>query len=424
MKVLLGRLLGSDRTPKTTVETPEQRANRPTRRITEDSRSPQVTVFDPRTYNAELDALRGIAALQVVFHHLAGNWVGFTQSPLTIPVLGLDGRAFLHFGGIGVPLFFLLSGYLLTWTEENRAQRGSYSLRAYAIRRFLRLAPAFYVAMVVAFFVFPSRQPLLDLATHATFLHGLIPVTVNSLNPVFWTLGCEAVFYMLLPLIVLKLSRPWQRLALFGATFAVSLASWLYITYNAAERLEGTIRDPNLYWYLWRAPTTWLYLFIAGVLLQMLVKRLSSGPTSRWQPHAATALFLGSSLYLFILSPLGIQLPGTGSLKGIYPAPMYADLPIIALFASAILGSPLFTRILRLRVLAFAGAISYSLYLFHSPIIALLLRFLGSVRGTDSWFTTWTVFPVYMLVVLSTTCVVAYVSYRFIERPFMGYKPK
>lgn len=79
---------------------------------------------DGTVHHAELDALRGIAILLVFATHASAEWIVHTKVPLNVPLLGVDALGLLRYGFLGVSLFFLLSGYLLTWTEEGRARAG------------------------------------------------------------------------------------------------------------------------------------------------------------------------------------------------------------------------------------------------------------------------------------------------------------
>ena len=148
-------------------------------------------IGDPRAHYVELDALRGIAILGVVMSHIAASWMNHVKSPLMVPLLGVDAVELFFFGTYGVTLFFLLSGYLLTWTEEKRARLGTYSVRSYALRRTLRLVPAYYVALLIVV-VLGLYQAIevsaIDVLLHATFLHGLNPHTASSLDPAWWSL--------------------------------------------------------------------------------------------------------------------------------------------------------------------------------------------------------------------------------------------
>jgi peptidoglycan/LPS O-acetylase OafA/YrhL len=107
---------------------------------------------DPRPHHTELDGFRGIAILMTVITHTLGGWFTATSS-LYLPLLGVNVVDLLLFGYLAVPMFFLLSGYLLTWTEEGRRRRGSYSILNYAKRRALRIVPAYYLAITVVILV-------------------------------------------------------------------------------------------------------------------------------------------------------------------------------------------------------------------------------------------------------------------------------
>src|SRR5438270_3362717 len=158
---------------------------------------------DPRTHYLELDALRGIAILGVVICHISGTWTLYAKAPLLIPFLNVDATQFLNFGQWGVSLFFLLSGYLLAWTEQKRARNGTYSIRGYALRRVLRLVPAYYAVILLIILTSPRHISVSDILWHASFLHALNPHTAASIDPVFWSLTPEVIFYCLLPFIIL-----------------------------------------------------------------------------------------------------------------------------------------------------------------------------------------------------------------------------
>lgn len=135
-------------------------------------------VDDPRGHYIELNALRGIAILGVVIVHSSNNWLNFVQVPLTVPLL-----EFADFGGYGVTLFFLLSGYLLTWKEEKRKRSGIYSLRSYFLRRVCRLVPAYFVAIAVTVIFWSNDNDVIAVLIHISFLHGFPPGYVDTLEP-------------------------------------------------------------------------------------------------------------------------------------------------------------------------------------------------------------------------------------------------
>jgi peptidoglycan/LPS O-acetylase OafA/YrhL len=388
-----------------------------------------------------------MAMLTGVLAHLTAPWMGRLQLPaLPIPLLGGDVRPlFLSIGVLGLCVFFLLSGYLLTWTEEKRARTGTYSVRSYALRRALRLVPAYYVAILVVTLTWTwQNTSVMDVLMHMSFLHTLNPYTSTTLDPAFWTLTSEIIFYMLVPFLVLKLPRFSQRLTLFGVLFFVALATQVYVVQHFDQLvqpiLDGRITEFNLAWYLRFLPTSCLHLYLAGVLLRMVVERLGDRPMHRLQPHLALVLFLVSTSFWVLLTLLAPQL-------AIYPyrdpqTEMYVqselwthmlaivlrDVAAIAFFTSAVLGAPLLRKALNWRPLAFIGMISYSMFLLHQTILYVVFRpFLHSVRG---WIVgagdlvAWAAFLGYCFSVLAAAVGVSYLSYRYIESPFLRYKPK
>lgn len=391
--------------------------------------SEEVKTADPRAHSVTLDALRGLGILGVVVVHSTGTWVSGVQVPLTLPFLGGYVQDLLLSLGWGLALFFLLSGYLLTWTEENRARRGAYSLRSYVVRRALRMVPAYYVAIVVVFVTWPvvgMDFGFTDLLWHATFLQTLNPYTASTLDPATWYLTSEVAFYCLLPLIVLKLKKLSQRLTLFGVLFLIAMATHLYIAMYSPERIPvQTGGEFNLFAYLELLPSTHLYLFMAGVLLRMLIEPMDERPSSRSRSLLALALFAGSSFLILLVFP-ELQLqewPGIQVLLTLMDA-----LTMVAFFASALLGAPILRGLLRWRALSFVGMISYSLYLFHMTVlVAIFGPFLGDVRELivgRSDLIVWAAFSAYLFGVLAVAGFLSYLGYRYIESPFLRYKPK
>lgn len=375
---------------------------------------------DVRDHLVELDALRGIAILGVVGGHLASQWY-VNVGPLTVPGLGWDALDLLHFMR-GVPLFFLLSGYLLAWTEGNRARRGSYSLRSYALRRVLRIVPAYYVAILVVLLVWPSPTSLPDLLSHLAFVHGFTPGFARTMSSAFWSLTPEVVFYCMLPFIVLKLPRLWHRLALFVGLLLVSLPTQILLARNAGEQGNMTYGEFNPFQFYASFPTTLLFLFAAGALLRTLVERLNERPASSLQPYAALALFLGSAAYLLAVS-------GRGEGEMALGPSLLSYLALVGFFASAVLGAPVLRGLLKWRLLSLIGLVSYSMFLFHQTVLMLVSRHVLRDDGAQDWITQngltmWSSFLAYLLFVCATVGAVSYLGYRYVESPFLRIKPK
>lgn len=399
---------------------------------------------DPRAHYLELDSLRGLAILGVVLLHVILSWesidpVARPLVALNVPFLDVNALYLREIFGMGLPLFFVLSGYLLAWTEGKRAQTGRYSVRSYALRRVLRLCPAYYVAIVVVFMALPylpwQTAGAEGVLLHAFFLNGFDPSP--TLDPAWWSLSAEVMFYALLPFIVLKASGLGRRLALFGVSWLVFFlgGEWL-LTHGLTTFSTLTLRslDPNASISVY--PVTVLWFFMAGVAVQAVAERLNSHPSplvSRLRPMLTGTIFSASLAYL-LLYPYSERLGATtmkleAAQKALLTWPhIVENLAMIALFACALLGVPFFGRMLRWRALAWVGRMSYSLFLLHQTILLtafwplqLPLQLWAAQNGS---LATWVAFVGYVTVVLVASILISYPSYRYVESPFMRYKPR
>lgn len=394
---------------------------------------------DLRDHRVELDALRGVAIIGVVACHITARWNNNgLGGPLPVPLLGVDALELLQFGSFGVSLFFLLSGYLLAWTEGERVRRSGrdgYSLRSYAARRALRLVPAYYVSIVIVLLVWPIRASKASVEAvlwHVSFLHSFSFDYGRTLDGVYWSLTAEVVFYLLLPLLVLRMPGFRARVALFAVLFAVSLGTRIYMTQAGFAPPDPYPTDPG-FRYLYYLPSTQLYLFIVGMLLRTMVERLS-----RPSPKLALisfGLFAGSVAVIagfpYLVAPHGYTMQG--------PLAMLVDLALVAFFAAALLGSPLLRRVLRFGPLVGIGAISYSLFLLHNTVLVLFVIYFGRhvvalgefmngvtapLGGWASGASSWLTFLAFACCIFGIACGISYLSYRFVETPFLRRKPK
>lgn len=171
------------------------------------------------------DVLRAVAAMGIVFIH-------FYQLFL---LHGVDALSWARSGAAGVPIFFVLSGFLIT-TSILRPR--SFAFRSYGLRRVARIAPRCYLVLVLAV-VFVDPSPLLtsagrgDLLAHVFFIHGFFRGTRYTINGVLWTLTIEVLFYLLMALLAPLLRRR-------GPAWAVALSMvaigpiWRWIVWSPA----------------------------------------------------------------------------------------------------------------------------------------------------------------------------------------------
>ena len=275
-----------------------------------------------RNRSSGLDGLRTIACLLVVAFHLR-TVNGIEFGPIDRIVLG---------GSSGVYLFFALSGYLL----YKPFLRGPVELASYGVKRFARLVPGYFVALVALTVITGNHlaleHPLPFLTMTASYDIPLRAFLGNA-----WTLSSEILFYVTLPVLA-RLANGREVRVLGALAVASMVAAWIH-------RLQLT--DANA-WALGTYPLSF-YAFVPGMLLALVEVR-------------RPALFkrLGNPRYLV----LGIAFLLLGCLMTLLPVA----------FATGI-GSPLVMawviqrRIPWARALGFAGGASYALYLWHKDLM-------------------------------------------------------
>jgi len=364
----------------------------------------------PADYFAGLTGLRGIAAGWVVAFHL---WLASGSPRLAFGPI--DVTALFSTGYLGVDLFFVLSGFLLglpfmRWALGERPFPG---LGRFWKRRALRVLPAFYaqlfVLMVLALVgvgTFPPWQHILAYLS-MEFVYFGIPLW----NGVWWTLPAEWNFYLVLPLLGFALGR--ARWSLIMALLVVSAITVRILCWHLLY--DGVWEWFLAYPLILQTPAR-IDEFALGVVAAGLHLRRGRCAAS-WRERAMLFLGLGGVALLM------------GGLDGRGDIFVRADAPLIFVYATlagmalalVVLATasslPLACRLFGGRVLAFLGTVSYSLYLWHNPLIG--------------WLDTlWPGLPSGMaglglraLVVIPASLIVAWVSYRLVERPFLITAP-
>ena len=331
-------------------------------------------------YRPDIDGLRGIAVSAVVLFHCH---------------LGIQG------GYVGVDVFFVISGYLITRLILAAQDREDFSLREFWLRRVRRLAPAAIIVVLASLLVgswvmFPRDYYYF---TKSSLAQVLLASNVHfndfldyfagpaELQPLLhtWSLAVEEQFYLIFPLL-LVLGRRWPRARLAAGLASLAAASLAYSIYCVKHH-------PSAAFFLLPSRTWELML---GALLVFLPTRNSQGGRS-WE--VISALSLAAILAPCWLYDSNTFFPGTAAL-----------LPCVGTAALIYANSQrqtLVSRCLSAPWLVGIGLISYSLYLWHWPI----LSFLHYVYG-ESLPATVTI----AALILSFTC--GYCSWRWIETPF------
>lgn len=291
------------------------------------------------------DLLRGLCAITVACYHLL-HWQGVAD---------------VHaWGSYGVYLFFVLSGASLAYTYGDRLAQGRFRYGDFLRVRYLRIAPLYLLLMAV--FALPWKLlrggPSADLALqtilNAAFLFGLHDPAVQSLLIGGWSLGIEAVFYLLFPALLWAALRPGWGIAVFVALLAVQ-AAWVLGTAGAAD---GYTANAVRYH---QVPAFAGY-FMGGCLLGVMRRRSGEG---RLPGLPGSLLLVAGLALLLIFNPLqqGDELLGA---RGV----LFAAL----CFAMVAVAGLLNLRYTADRIATTLGDATYGVYLLH-PVLYFGLAF-------------------------------------------------
>ena len=324
-----------------------------------------------------IDVLRAVAALLVLVFHVTalGQWQVFSE-----PLWGLP----LRQGWIGVDLFLVISGFVITLSAARERNRNPDGFRwRFMQRRLRRLVPLYVLTSVVYVFLVrpeiltrPAAQVFAQVVSHALFLQNLFPLTHGVINGVTWSLALEMQFYVALVFGIrwlLKLGAWRSLLLLVGLSWA-----WRYGTTLFLQPGEAIVQMQVI--YTTELPGT-LDAFGMGIALALLVyqgkgvwaRRLLPGWQNflLWLVLAAGLLWLAGALFL----PRSNYWAHTGMVV------FWRTLLAMAFAAAlaAVITCPLRGGGL-LRPLRYLGQISYGLYLWHFPVLLALLTLPG-LRG-------------------------------------------
>ena len=356
-----------------------------------DGRGPEPAVRQAgELRSAPVESLRALAALAVLEGHVYGDSVNYGATAYA----SWWHRTLLG-GGFGVVLFFCLSGYLLYLPFARMSFGGGrgVDLGRYARNRLVRILPLYYVVIITYLLV--ERAPGFDWAAFLLFGENFFHRTVAQVDGPAWSLVVEALFYVLLPFLAAALARVTRRslpgaAALLLALGAVS-GSYRWVAYLHSPH-PGPLVQYNL-------PATF-YFFVPGMLLalaRVATERRDGRAPSLRGPLASSWVWLTASAACWAL----VFLRYHWDLVGAAASFLLVGACVLPLRRSRIV------RGLGWRPLAALGTASYSLYLWHLPIVDKLApRHLGGFPGH--------------LVLDAVICVaVAAASYHLIEAPFL-----
>lgn len=356
----------------------------------------------------ELDFLRGVAVLMVIFLH-GFFWTVTNFSNLSY-FTGLQKFliSFTQVGWLGVQLFFILSGFLITGILLDNKNRSNYFSKFYT-RRALRILPA-YIALLVLLKIFGVAQwpfliiSLLFLPNFSAFFG--IPMQYGPL----WSLGVEEQFYLLWPQFVYRLSKKCLTIV---ALIIVILIPFLRLT--SFYLFKGI----DLYYYTWFVADA----LALGALLAILLRTKYA---NRKNLFLVSFFAIITSLFLLVIgTPFGILHRNTpvGAMLQLVP---WHLLFLGVMIMTLLLGTCKFKNLVLINWLRFFGYISYGLYLIHFLIFNLFDKIINSYLPQYSLviYTTFFGLSVRFIIVFTTSVVISLLSRKYFEEYFLKLKNK
>lgn len=370
-------------------------------------------------FSAGLTGLRALAALMVLAHHIFAL-AGPRLLAFHIGEWQITWHWLLTCSWMGANIFFVLSGFLLAipFVRHLEGMGSPVAVGPYLLRRIKRVVPAYWVQIVILVLVLycVSGMPSWPMvASHFLFLHTLRQDYASALNGVYWTLPVEFSYYLLLPLFAaLALSaqrigrarEAWLVLCVVFIAGAIAYRTLMY-TIVAAEPIGTKV------FILMQLPGL-IDHFAIGMLLAWVYVRYAhrlSNATS----NALVAVGLAGIVAMMALLDHEFETYWNGHILlfvGYTITAGFMGLLVLGTAGAGALSRALFTK----SPMLFIGLISYSLYLWHLPIIHWTMRALDHFGVTGDhlgWLA---------VIAVPLSLLVASASYYFVERPFMRRK--
>ncbi len=333
-----------------------------------------------------LDGLRALSIAAVLVGHLAGT-VNF---PSAVGGLIRD-NGLIDIANVGVRVFFVISGFLITGILMKDAQGKGISLRRFYLRRTMRIFPAYYafvgsIVVLSVFGVFGVR--LVDVAHALTYTVNYQVDHVKQFGHL-WSLAVEEQFYLLWPLTIVLLGLRRARWAVVAILVAAPLLRAIEYHYIPAwDDIVGNTFE------------TTADAIAMGCLLALTLDVLRENRWFVW--------VLDHALAIPALIAVALVL-GKWGVSNLLLSVTVLNLSIMLGVAYCVLRpTTLAGRLLNTRPLVYVGALSYSIYLWQQVFVN---------RESDAWYTT---FPINIVLAAGF----ALASYYLIERPFLRLRPR
>jgi len=339
-----------------------------------------------------LDALRGYAILGVILTHTTRNFNG--SIPEVLYQFGIQGSR-------GVQLFFIVSSFTLFYSLEKYSFNRTFALPDFYIKRFFRIAPMFYFALLF-YLLFNLMNDLLGIYSNypdvsmslllstITFTTVLHPDWLFSLVPGGWSISNEFLFYLCIPFLFKWIRTPRQ--ASFFTIFSILIGIILHVSLRNMPPFSE-VTSYLFYWF-----PNQLSIFLMGITTYYIWKKY------KVSPNTYHAILLVAVLGILVLS--------------LTPFEMTAILPKHVLFGIAfsllafgLSGLP--NHILNNQFMQFVGTISFSIYLVHFFVLDMVNHLL--LDKLEQSFAPLNALLIIFLITFFLSVLISFVSYRLIE---------
>ena len=313
-----------------------------------------------RPYLKNLNGLRFIAASYTIFFHY-----------FSIPGADFLNNFFMH-GHISVPFFFLLSGFVLSYSYQDYPFEKVGNIKRYITNRFIRLAPIYYIAMMLALplLIYNQRTEELSLVKnvfysfmHLSFAHSIIPIKelMNFWNIHSWSLSVEMFLYFCSPILILKVSSFNFKHILYSLALLLIINSIIFFYFSGY--FTKSIAISNHF-----APLYFATFFNGIVLARLFLLKKS------FFDRFSSLSFLISSVLLIVSFFANLN-------KEFYSAfnPFFHISFSLLILSSSTENN--FNRFLGNKTFFFLGEASYAMYILQAPVKFYTQQFLSKVVG-------------------------------------------
>ncbi|MEZ8093432.1 acyltransferase family protein [Photobacterium swingsii] len=346
--------------------------------------------MQPIKYRADVDGLRAVAVIAVILFHLNPAW--------------------LPGGFVGVDVFFVISGFIITTSLYPSIDSNVFSFSDFYIKRIKRILPLFYLvvfsSLIVAYILFLPND-LINYADSMRYASGFIAniyfekqsgyfaPTSDSLPLLhIWSLSLEEQFYFIWPILLLCCTKLFAKQHLLKILVASFIGLVCYSQYS-------TLMSSSSAYYLLQSRG---FELLGGAILAIasILKRERNIHFSPFTHNLVGMLGFASIITMFITYHKGMLFPGFSALWVVL-------VTSLIIFSGERQDSRVF-QLLSHRKVVFVGTLSYSLYLWHWPVLAFYRYFDNSFTFSD------------MLLCITLIIVLSLLSWKFVEKPLRHTK--